>query len=447
MEELSWARDPGALSKSLAGAPPGTQGEIFVRTVFSRQVRFNNNEFEGTSLSKNTSTTLRLIGGGKMSVAQSSRVDAEALTEMVGNAVAALPFGTPVGYDFPGPAEVKPLELYSNKVPDLSLKELVDIAEDLLQTVRKYDPAIRASSGAGFEEVEVSLHNTAGFFGSYKKTVYRVGLGGQLIQGDDFLRFGEYRTSWTNDVDYEELKKEVIQQFEWARNVVPFTAGTYPVVFAPQQVGFLMTPFLACLNGKAFARGISPLKEKLGEKLVDERITLVDDGTLPREVSSAPFDREGVLTRRNILIDRGVPREILLDLQTSRELGRESTGNGTGSGPSPHHVLLEPGDKTLDEIVKGIDLGLIIFGSMGAWTGNPYSGNVSGTISLGLKIEHGKIVGRVKNCMFSVNSFTHFRDHLMGLSRETKRSSGGGPGGGATTLPYAALDEVVISTR
>jgi predicted Zn-dependent protease len=55
----------------------------------------------------------------------------------------------------------------------------------------------------------------------------------------------------------------------------------------------------------------------MGQQLVDPRVTIVDDGTLPRETSSVPFDREGVPTRRNVLVDKGVASELLLDLQTA----------------------------------------------------------------------------------------------------------------------------------
>lgn len=425
--------------------PKGAEAEFHTTTIASTSVRFNNNQFEGTSRSGNTAMTVRVMKDGRMSMSNSSKPGSH--EEMLKSALGMVGYGTGVDYEFPGPSVIGDIELFSDDVLTMDFARMTAIGEELLDAVREYDPRIRASAGAGWDTVEVTLSNSRGFSGSYRKTGWRVSLGGQLIQGDDFLRLGESRGSWSLDIDYDDIKKEVIRQFEWARNTVGFEPGTYPVIFAPSQVGFLMAPFLACLNGKAFARGISPLKDRIGEELVDPRITLVDDGTLPREMSSAPFDREGISTRRNVLIDRGVASQLLLDLQTARELGKESTGNGSGSGPAPHHVLLCPGDADLDDMVRGIDRGILLLGSMGAWTGNPYGGNVTGTISLGLAIERGQIVGRVKDCMFSVNVFKHFREHLRGLTRETKRSGGGMVGGGAATLPYVALDDVVITTK
>jgi predicted Zn-dependent protease len=154
--------------------PKGAQAEIQRRTIASTSVRFNNNQFEGTSQSRNTSMTLRLIKDGKMSLSTSSKPGSE----------------------------------------------------------------------------EEMLENSNGFRGSYRKTAWHALLGGQLIRGDDFLWLGEGRSSWTTDVDCEDLKKEVLQQFDWAKDIVGFEPGAYPVIFAPSQVGFLMAPFLACLNGQ-----------------------------------------------------------------------------------------------------------------------------------------------------------------------------------------------------
>ncbi len=418
--------------------PAGAQAELHTRTTNSVSVRFQNNEFAGTSKSRNTNSTLRLIQSGKMSVAGSSKPRSE--TEMLENALSLVKYGNNVAYSFPGPSKVPEMELACDEVSKVDLKTMVEISEDLLNAMRKCDPAIRASAGVGWHETTVSLANSNGFNGTYRKTAWSASVGGRLIQGDDFLGFGESRSSWSTDIDYEDLKKEAILMFERARHVTGFAPGTYPVIFAPGEVGNLLRPFLASLNGKAFVQGVSPLKERIGEQICDPRFTLIDDGTLPRGTSSLPFDREGVLTRRNILVENGVAKDLLLDLETAQALERESTGNGSGGGPSPHCTILTPGDKTLDELLKGIDLGLIIFGTMGAWTGNPYGGNVSGTVSMGLKVEKGRIAGRVKNCMFSVNSFTHFKDHLIGLSRETKPSRG-------SDFPYVALDEVVITTE
>lgn len=417
--------------------PEGVQAELHRRILRSRGVRFQNSMFEGTSESSHGLSTVRVIQSGTMATSTGTKPGAEAT--LLKDALELSKYGTSVDYCFPGSSELNQIELASPGVSETDFPEMIDIGDDLLQSLLRIDKNIRASASVGAQEVEVVLQNSNGFSGKYKKTVFRASLGAQYIQGDDFLRFGEFRSSWANDIDYEGLKNEVAKLFEWSKETTDIQPGAYPVIFAPGQIGNLTRPFIASLNGKAVARGISPLEEKLGEQILDPRVTLIDDGTLPREISSAPFDREGVPTQRNVLIDKGVPRQVLTDLETARQLGLEPTGNGSGSGPQPHRVILTPGEASVDELVSDMDLGLIVFVTMGAWTGNPFGGNVSGTVSLGLKIEKGKIAGRVKNCMFSLNSFEHFRDHLIALSKDTKAV-------GDATYPYVALNDVVITT-
>lgn len=431
----------------LTSLPAGVTGELRATRVRTAGARFDNNEFEGTRESLHELKALRVILDGKMGVATSTKPGDG--RELVEAALEAVKYGTavPDGYSFPGPANTQPMDLVSDETRAAGFDEIVGVGEDLMSALLAHDPRLRVMAGAERDEIEISLRNTAGFEGSYSKTIWSAGVGAQLIQDDDFLFHGESRARIDPHEDYASLKREVIQVFDWARETVPFSPGSYPVIFAPGEVTYLMIPFLASLNGKAFARGVSPLRERMGDQLVDGRMTLVDDATLPGEPASMPFDREGVPTRRNVLLDAGVPRTLLLDLQTAAELKLPPTGNRTGAGPGPHHVILEPGAVALDDMIRGIELGLIVFGSMGAWAGNPYSGNVSGTISLGLRIEKGRIGGRVKNCMFTVSAFDHFRDRLLSLSRETRRLGGGGIGGGAATYPYVLLDGVVISTN
>lgn len=426
------------MTSLLQSLPAGVQGELLTSKSSSLSVTYTDSQFEDIKNNQSFNATLRVIQDGKMAIASSSKPDDE--QTLLKNALAIVKFGTEVKHEFPGPADYAEIELVDEAVTQVELNTMVDLAEDLVSALVNYDSRIQVMAGVTREAETVSLANTAGFSGAYRKTGWSYYLGGQLVQGDDMLWLGEWVTGASLRDNYAALKQDVIHRFERAKTIVPFQAGVYPVIFAPAQVGYLLEPFLASLNGKAIMRDISPWKGKRGAQLLDERITIIDDGTLPFCASSIPFDREGTPTRRNVLIEQGVLKQEILDLQSGEALGRASTGNGTLTGPEPHHVILSPGTASVADTRKSIDRGLIIFDSMGAWAGNPYSGNVSGTISLGLLIENGEVVGRVKDCMFSINAFKHFKDHLIATSSETKED-------GSSTYPYVTLDEVVISTQ
>ncbi len=421
-----------------ANLPAGAQADIHTAKAQIVQVAFKNSEFENIQNKSVQRTSVRIIQDGKLGAVSSTKPNSG--DKLLGKAIEVARFGSPVAYNLPGAAELQQPRLVDEQVLQADTKMMVDIADDLTQALVNCDSRIKVTAAVERTSGEVSLQNSAGFTGAYRMTSWEVYLAGSLVQGDDMLWFGEGLTSCRLVTDLEALKRDVIQQYQWAKDTVPMEAGSYPVIFVPGEVCHLVNPFLACLNGKAVLRGLSPWKEKLSQQLLDPRVTLVDDATLAMKPSSKPFDREGVPTGRNLLIEGGVIKELVLDLQSASELGMKPTGNGTGTTAATNHVQLTPGQTPLAQLIGQIDKGLIVYGSMGAWAGNPYTGNVSGTISLGMKIEQGEIVGRVKDCMFSINSFRHFKDHIIGFSAESKDL-------GEATYPYVALDEVVISTK
>jgi PmbA protein len=183
-----------------------------------------------------------------------------------------------------------------------------------------------------------------------------------------------------------------------------------PVIFSPSGGLVLVFPLMEGTNGKNVYTGISPLKGKVGEKLFDEKINLVDDPTLDGRYGSAPYDDEGVPHRRNVLIADGVLKGFLYDLKTAALSGVESTGNGSRSlftlpYPSPTNLILGAGKTPLQEMIAGIDEGLLVEELLGLGQGNIISGAFSNPVALAFKIEKGQIVGRVKNVSIADNVY------------------------------------------
>ena len=102
-----------------------------------------------------------------------------------------------------------------------------------------------------------------------------------------------------------------------------------PVIFEPRVARTLLGNLFEAVEGRSIYRQASFLAGKLGEKIADERITLIDDGTIPRLFGSQPFDDEGVPTRRTPVIEKGVLKSYLLNTYTARKLGMKTTGNAS----------------------------------------------------------------------------------------------------------------------
>ncbi len=138
-----------------------------------------------------------------------------------------------------------------------------------------------------------------------------------------------------------------------------------PVIFEPRLARSLLGHIFEAVEGRAIYRKASFLAGKLGEKIADERITLIDDGTMPGLFGTSPFDDEGVPTRRTLVIERGVLKNYLLNSYSARKLGMKTTGNAsrgiTGNAGIGHgNFYIEPGERSPEEIIRGVKNGFFV---------------------------------------------------------------------------------------
>jgi PmbA protein len=197
-----------------------------------------------------------------------------------------------------------------------------------------------------------------------------------------------------------------------------------PVLFTPMGTLVLGYPLVLGLDGKSVYTRTSPMANKVGEKLFDDKITVVDDPTLDGRFSSAAYDDEGVPHRRNVLVEGGVLKGFLYDLKTAAQSGVESTGNGSRSlfnppAPSPTNLIFEAGRTPVEEMIGCMDEGLLVDMALGLGQGNVISGAFSNTLGLAYKIEKGEIVGRVKDVSIAGNVYDLLQS-VAAVSRETE---------------------------
>ena len=419
--------------------PNGASYEMRTERVVSSSVKFAGNAFESVDSTDKITHIARVLHEGKLSIASGSKPGGEA--ELISQAVEAAKYGSAHDVPFVSRAQVREMKLESTET--LTEGQMVDIAASLLEDLRSLDSRISAGTTLTSNLYETSLKTSGGFDSSYRQSRWSLSASINLAQGDDNLGIWEYMPSMGPTFDAKTLKNTIAKKLEWAKNVVPFKAGAYPVIFSPDEVNYIINPVVASLNGKAIHTKVSPWYDKLEQELLDSRFTLIDDGSLDGEYTSSPFDIEGTPTRRNVLVENGHIKDLLLNRKTAALLGMESSGNASAMGANPNHMRINPGSKSFNEMVSSIDYGLLIDGTMGAWSGNPYAGIVTGTISMGLLIEKGQIVGRVKDCMFTVKAFEHLKSHLVGFSSELEPNGFMSP----NLFPYMMLDQVVISTK
>jgi PmbA protein len=178
------------------------------------------------------------------------------------------------------------------------------------------------------------------------------------------------------------------------------------VVFDPDAARSILGLFASCVNGGAIWRKGSYLADREGQLVASPLVSIVDDPLILRGPGSRAFDGEGLLTRKNAIVERGVLKSFVLDTYSAKKLGTQSTGNasrgsGGGVGPSTTNFLLAPGDLTPETLLRGTDRALYVTDMMG-YGFNAVTGDFSRGAS-GFWIEKGERVFPVSEVTISLN--------------------------------------------
>lgn len=146
--------------------------------------------------------------------------------------------------------------------------------------------------------------------------------------------------------------------------------GRYPVFFDSRVSATLLGHFAAAITGSSIARKTSFLRDRLGDLVFSQGITLVDDPLRPRGLRSRPFDGEGVRVSRQELVSGGILNQWIADSAAARQLGIDPTGHaarGVGGAPgaSPSNLYMEPGRRSRAELLASVPEGLLVIELIG----------------------------------------------------------------------------------
>ncbi|NLS44195.1 MAG: TldD/PmbA family protein [Firmicutes bacterium] len=417
-------------------ASKGLEATLITSETKTVSVSFDFNRLKTIKDTESLNMNLQVIKGNKLGVANSTRVGGE--KELLENAMNVADFGPKINYKFPSPEPHANPEVFCQNVEDLTVDKMIALGEELMKFIKSLDPSINGSVEVEKNILRKDISNTHGLNARLLKTGFAISSGFQFVKGQNLLNAWDWDVSTAMEYNLERIQAKLKEDFDIGKNNTSVEPGLYDVIFTPMGFSDLINPIVTCLNGRAVMRGISPLKNRLGGKIFSPLFSLTEDGTLDKGLGSQFYDNQGVACRKTPLIEKGILREYILDLESAYRLGRQPIGTGSPEGANPNNLLVSPGNMPWNNFLKDMEKGIIIDQTMGAWAGNPYTGTVTGNIALGYLVRDGKKVGRVKNCMFSLNVFTHLKSNLLAMSRETKNL-------GSMVLPYCLIEGVSIT--
>jgi PmbA protein len=251
-------------------------------------------------------------------------------------------------------------------------------------------PGVARSEGghAGWSSSRWRLVTSHGFDGAYEGSAFSLGVGVIAEKDGAMERGGESRsTRHLSDLPSADLIGRTAGERAVAR-VGPrkIASTTAPVIFDNRMAGQIVSPAIGAISGPSIARGTSFLKDRMGQRVFAEGVTLIDDPFRPRGMGSTPFDDEGVAVEKRALFDDGVLTTWLLNSASARQLGLQSTGHASRglagpSGVSTHNLHMAPGERDLAGLMADAGAGLLVtsmFGpSLNGNTGD-WSAGVSG---------------------------------------------------------------------
>jgi PmbA protein len=339
-------------------------------TEFSVSIR--KGEIETLKEAGSKALGVRVFVGKRTASSYTSDFSLPALDALVGetvamaratgeDAAAGLPDETP-------PAEDLDLGLYDPSVTAVPVEERIDRA-------RRAEEAALAVSGItnsqgsvyGSGEGSVVLANTSGFLGSYRSSSVSQSVTPQA-QADGSMERDYWYTTGRGLSDLlppEEVGRIAAERTLRRLGARQVPTAEAPVVFDPETAAELLGTLFSGLSGYAVFRNATFLKDRVGQQVASPLLTLVDDGRRHRGLGSRPFDGEGLPTRRNVPVERGVLRHYLCDSYSGRKIGSPPTGSarrGVGGGPSvgASNLCFEPGSSSPEEILGGVDRGLYV---------------------------------------------------------------------------------------
>ena len=406
----------------------GRAAEVTVSSADGQLTRYANNEIHQHVAERDVNLHVRIAIGQRVGSASANGLDEDTIRNVVERAttIARLQRENPDFPGFPGPfhppslagmlaagtreatpeARAERVAIVCRRAQESGFVAAGECSTSLRERLLMNSTGTRAYHASAFARLQaVAIGETSSGYG--------------LRQGTDFAA-----------IDAEAVAAEAAGKAERGRNPEDLDPGEYDVVLEPYAVEDVIR-FLAGLGlqGRAVLEKTSFVAEKLGQQLLGDQVTLVDDPLDPAG-SPRPFDSEGVPKRRLTLVNQGVVEAVTYDTLTASKAGTKTTGHasmGGWFGPTASNLHLLPGQLSRDQLIGKIERGLLVTRFWYTRPVHPLTVTVTGmTRDSTFLIERGQVTRPVKNLRFTHSYVKAFQD-VIGVGADPLLAGDGSP--------------------
>ncbi len=378
--------------------------EVHIDFEADALTRFANNTIHQNVAEQAMSVSVRTVFDGRTARATTNKTDDDSLRRVVA-ASAALARSQPKNPDLlpmPGPQKYAKVERYfpatAGATPQdraVAVARVTELAEQNRQT-----SAGIFSTGASV----TAMVNSKGLFASYRQTRAEFSV---TILEQDSSGWAKASAPDSSQIDTEALAERASQKAAASRHPKEVEPGRWTVILEPAAVldlvGFLFYDFA----GTAIRDQRSCFNDRMGKQVMGENVTIHDDVTHALQLGPA-FDGEGMPRQKVLLVDRGVPRNLVYARSTAKKMKAKPTGHGlplpTQDGEAPFNLVFAGGNTSLDTMIATTDHGVLLTRLWYIREVDPYEKVLTGMTRDGsFLVENGKISTGIRNFRFNQN--------------------------------------------
>lgn len=367
------------------------EAEVYLVSEREFELTVRNGEVETVKQATSKGLGLRIFKDKKLGFTYTSDFSNEALEESTRRAIQLSRVADPKPWNGLADFEkggIKDLDLYDPSISEIANDKKIEIARETEKIARSSDKRITRTERSYFSdsETEVFIVNSKGLSLTNKSSGISFGIYVIAGEGND-MQGGGWDSSkrYAKDLDtVENVAKTAARKAVEKLGARPVETQKAPVVFDRYGSGEFWYGILFAMEGDSVYKKTTFLTDYLGKRIASGLLTLVDDPTISRHVSSQPFDGEGTITRKNVLIDKGVLKMFIYDSLTARKasvnVNTMAQRYGYKSLPSAGilNIIVQNGDVDREKLISGIKNGFYVKGLRGIGTDTP-----TGTYSCG----------------------------------------------------------------
>jgi PmbA protein len=397
------------------------EAEVYIKASKNLSVEIKDQKIDALESSNSIGYSLRILKDRRLGFSYST--DRGEISSVVDKAVDSAKWVDTDEYlELPVPSEAGKVEIFDPEISSIKEEEAVRKVSILEKTAYETDTRVKniRKARGSFSQTDTVILNSKGVDSQYGSTTCMAQIMVLAEEGND-NQMGWYLSGsrFLNEVSFEEVGRNAARRALQLLGSKRMNSQKTHIVLDNLVATEFMEIFASLLSSENVQKGKSLLSGKLGEKVISQKINIIDNGLLYGELGSSPVDGEGVSCRDKSLIREGVLLGYLYNTYTARKEGVSSTGNAVRRGfsglPSVgiSNLYIESASKinimSLSEIFKSVDKCLYVTEAMGVHTANPVSGEFSIGVS-GLWIEKGEIALPVKEAVISGNILSLFEN-------------------------------------